>query len=298
MSWRSLLYVPANQPRFLNRAQERGADALILDLEDSVPTGEKAQARACLDAHWTGLAEGPADLLVRINADLVTAAQDLDAVVRPGLKALYVAKTRGRSMIGWIAAALDRLEAERGLPPGEITLVPLLEDPASVEHAFEIATAPRVVALAFGAEDYATECGMDPTPEALLYARQRLVAAARAAGIAPLGLLDSVARLELDDLEGLVERSRAFGFAGASAIHPKTVAALNAGFCPGPKRIAWAREVLAALEAAREGGQGAVRFKGQMIDAPMARRAEHILTQHGKDDQDGGGHIERNSPGD
>lgn len=279
MTWRSLLYVPANVPRFLDKAQARGADALILDLEDSVPPEEKANARACLAAHWDRLAAGPAELIVRTNGDLVEAARDLDAVVRPGLAALYIAKTRGASMIGWLAAALDRLEAERGMAAGSVALVPLLEDPAAVEKAFEIAAAPRVTALAFGSEDYAAACAMEPTPEALLYARQRLVAAARAAGIAPLGLLDSVARLDRDDLADLVRRSRAFGFAGASAVHPGAVAALNAGFLPGPESVAWAEAVLRTLGAARAEGRGAARLDGRMIDAPMARRARAIIEQ-------------------
>ncbi|SDF12897.1 HpcH/HpaI aldolase/citrate lyase family protein [Limimaricola pyoseonensis] len=277
MSWRSLLYVPANVPRFLERAQARGADALILDLEDAVPDAEKSRARDLLVAHWDGLAQGSAQLVVRINADLLEAARDLDAVVRPGLKGLYVAKARGASMIAWLAAALDRLEAERGMPAGGIGLVPLLEDPTAIERAFEIAVAPRVRALAFGSEDYAAACGMEPTPEALLYARQRLVSAARAAGVAPLGLLDSVARLDHDDLADLVRRSRAFGFAGASAIHPDTIAALNAGFLPGADSVAWAEAVLQMLAAAQADGRGTARLGGRMIDAPMARRARDIL---------------------
>lgn len=279
MSWRSLLYVPANQPRFLARAQQRGADGLILDLEDSVPIDQKATARDCLSDHWPALAAGPSDLLVRINGDLITAAADLEAVVRPGLSAIYVAKARGASMIRWIAAALDQLEADRSLTPGAIGLVPLLEDPMAVEKAFEIAAAPRVVALAFGSEDYATDCGMDPSPEALLYARQRLVAAARAAGVAPLGLLDSVARLDQESVDQLVHRSRSFGFAGASAVHPDTIPALNAGFLPGADHIAWAKAVLDTLRAAQAEGRGAARLDGRMIDAPMARRAQAILAQ-------------------
>ncbi|KAA9010347.1 HpcH/HpaI aldolase/citrate lyase family protein [Histidinibacterium aquaticum] len=279
MSWRSLLYVPANVTRFVEKAQSRGADALILDLEDSVPLREKDGARACLVEHWDRLAGGPADLMVRINADLIEASRDLDAVVRPGLRAVYVPKARGASMISWIAETLDRLESERGLSPGTVNLVPLLEGPGAIEKAYEIASGPRVAALALGAEDYATACGMEPSHEALLYARQRLVAAARSAGVAPLGLLDSVARLDHDDLTALVRRSRAFGFVGASAIHPGTIAALNGGFIPGPESIAWAEAVLRTLEASCAEGRGAAVLDGRMIDAPMAQRARAILAQ-------------------
>lgn len=282
MSWRSLLYVPANVPRFLQKAQARGADALILDLEDSVPADQKSAARACLNDHWEALVAGPSDLIVRINGDLLDAARDIEAVVRPGLSAIYVAKTLGVSMLHWLDAALHRLETSRGLPPGSIGIMPLLEDPNAVEKAFEIAAAPRVRALSLGSEDYATACGMEPTPDALSYARQRVVAAARAAGVEPLGLLDSVARLDHDDLEALIRRSRAFGFAGATAIHPSIVEALNNGFHPGPKDVAWATAVLDRLEAARADGRGAARLDGRMIDEPMARRARAILETCGR----------------
>lgn len=286
MSWRSLLYVPANVPRFVEKAQERGADALILDLEDSVPADQKDAARTALRDRWESLRVGASDLIVRINADLLETARDLDAAVRPGLSAVYLPKARGVSMIGWLDAALTRLETARDLPPGGIGIVPLLEDPGALEKAFEIAAAPRVCALSLGAEDYATACGMAPTPEALLYARQRVVAAAHAAGVAPLGLLDTVARLDHGDLEGLARQSRAFGFAGASAVHPAAVPALNTGFAPAPQDVSWATAVLAALETARSEGRGAARLDGSMIDEPIARRARAILARTPPDDRE------------
>lgn len=282
MSWRSLLYVPANNPRFLDRAQERGADALILDLEDSVPADRKEEARAMLAARWEGLARGPSDLLVRIGGDLRAAARDLEAAVRPGLAGLYCAKTESPDRIRWIAEAVAELEAERGLPAGRVLLVPLLESPLAVEAAFEIAAAdPRVAALTLGSEDYAAALGVAPTPENLFPARHRIVAAARSSGRAALGLLDSVAALGTGegDFAALVARSRAAGFSGASAVHPMRIPLLNRGFLPDAAEEAWARAVLAALDAAEAQGRGAARLGGRMIDPPMRRRAEQILAQ-------------------
>jgi len=277
MRWRSLLYVPASSDRFLEKAQTRGADALILDLEDSVPEAAKPDARDRLARHWQALARGPSALIVRLNGPLLDAARDLEAVVRPGLQALYVAKARGPDALAWLAEALTHLEAARGLPPGDVALVPVIEDPAALEAAFAMARAPRVVALTLGSEDFATACGMTPSPEHLAPARARIVQAAAAAGIAPLGLLDSAAALQGD--ADLVRRSRAFGFAGAAVVHPGLVAALNAGFAPSADEIAWAHAVLAALSEAEAHGEGAARLNGRMIDKPVAARARAILAQ-------------------
>jgi len=277
MRWRSLLYVPASSDRFLEKAQTRGADALILDLEDSVPEAAKPDARDRLARHWQALARGPSALIVRINGPLLDAARDLDTVVQPGLLALYVAKARGPETLAWLAEALTGLEAARGLPPGGIALVPVIEDPAALEAAFAIARAPRVVALTLGSEDFATACGMTPSPDHLAPARARIVQAAAAARIAPLGLLDSAAALQGDP--DLVRRSRAFGFAGAAVVHPGLVGALNSGFAPSADEIAWAHAVLAALNGAGARGEGAARLNGRMIDKPVADRARAILAQ-------------------
>lgn len=275
MTWRSLLYVPATSDRFLEKAQTRGADALILDLEDSVPQAEKRAARARLLHHWPRLATGPAEVIVRINAPLLEAAEDLAAVVRPGLRALYISKVRGPEMLAWLDEAVATLEDERGLLPGTIGFVPLIEDPHALEAAFAVAAAPRVIALSLGSEDFATACGMTPTPDHLLPARARIVQAAAAAGIAPLGLLDSAARLAVTP--DLVQRSRAFGFTGAAVVHPDLVEALNHGFAPTRDEIEWATAVQTAMAGASATGAGAARLDGRMIDRPVAARAAAIL---------------------
>lgn len=284
MNWRSLLYVPATSERFLGKAQDRGADALILDLEDSVPEDRKSEARERLAAAWETLRDGPSDLLVRVNGDLCSLATDLESVLRPGLRALYVPKAESASRLEWIADSLDRLEMARGLAPRSVGLVPLIETPTALEAAFEIAQAPRVVALSLGSEDIATACGMTPTPDNLRAARQRIVMAARAAAVSPLGLLETAATLDAEAMGNLAARSRAAGFAGAAIVHPSGIAALNRGFLPGREELDWAREVIAALDRASAQGLGAARVGGRMIDRPMRRRAEGILaaaSRHG-----------------
>lgn len=278
MNWRSLLYVPANVVRFLDKAQTRGADGLILDLEDSVPDDHKAEARDVLSKKWDELRNGPSDLIVRVNADMRRAVHDLEAVVQPGLCAIHLPKISGPEFINHVADVLADLEAERRIENGTVKLIPMIETPTALEAAFSIAAAhTRVIGLTLGSEDLATVCGMMPTPENLLGARQRVVFAARAAGIAPFGLLDSVASLSQDGLLDLAHRSRDFGFVGATAIHPDAVSLLNAGFEQSEANHAWAIAVIAALDSAKKNCKGAARYQGRMIDRPMLLRAEKII---------------------
>ncbi|KPB00804.1 HpcH/HpaI aldolase/citrate lyase family protein [Ahrensia marina] len=279
--WRSLLYVPANVPRFLDKAQNRDADAIILDLEDSVPDSLKDEARRTLSTYWPQLKAGPSDLIVRINADLRRAIRDMEMAVQPGLSALYLPKVTSPEMVRQYAAIVEELEVERQMSVGSVRLIALIETPAALEAAFEIASADeRLAGLSLGSEDFATACGMLPKPENLHYARQRIVFAARAAGIAPLGLLDSVANMDKNGREALITRSREFGFEGATAIHPDLVPFLNDGFMPSRAEKGWARGVVQALEEAEANGTGAALYKGNMVDRPMLLRAKAILERY------------------
>lgn len=279
MNWRSLLYVPADQRRYLEKAQMRGADALILDLEDSVTSERKQDARLLLAEMWDVLAQGPADLVVRINGALREAVRDIETCVRPGLSALYVAKTVSTGMLDWLSEAVAELEASRGMKPGAVRFVPLLETPEALETAFDIARFHRNVGLTLGSEDLATALSMEPTPENLRWARQRIVMAARSAGIAPLGLLASAADLSTENRLELVRRSQAFGFSGAAIVHPGLVATLNDGFSPSPADLDWARRVIAAMDAAGDADRGATRLDGTMLDRPTRERALAMLAR-------------------
>ena len=279
-SWRSLLYVPGNNARFLAKAQERGADALILDLEDSVPDSCKNDARAMVAARIPELRQGPSDLLVRINAGLRHAVADLEVVVQPGLQAVFVPKCNAPEKLVLLAELIGELEVEGDMPGGSVGLVAMIETPRGLEAVMEIAKAhERLCALVLGSEDFATACGMQPLPEALLHARQKLVFAARAASIVPLGLLDSVANYSDTSLAASVQRSKQFGFSGATAVHPGAVATLNAEFCPSADELSWARRVVTAMEEALRSGRGAASLHGRMIDKPVYRRAQAILDQ-------------------
>jgi citrate lyase subunit beta/citryl-CoA lyase len=280
--WRSMLFVPVTVERFVAGAARRGADAIILDLEDSIPPHEKARARSLVaDAAKRVSAQG-ADVLVRVNRPWRLLVRDLEAVIGPEISALMLPKIESASHLRLIAETIDDVEAERGMAKGHTRLIAMLETPGSIFHAEEIACAhPRLVALTVGAEDLALAVGMLPEAESLLFPKQQAIFAARAAGILPLGFLGTVADFaDLDAFRATIRRSQRLGFTGASVIHPGQIAILNEEFRPAPAAVEQAQRMIAAYDKAMEEGLGAVTFEGRMIDIPVVRRAQDLLARH------------------
>ncbi|MFC4168529.1 HpcH/HpaI aldolase/citrate lyase family protein [Teichococcus aestuarii] len=280
--WRSGLFVPVNVERFLARAHERGADAIQLDLEDSIAPADKPEARRKVEAAVARLKrEARADILVRINQPLEDAVRDIEAAVIPGVAAIMVTKVEGPDHLRLLDELVSRLEQQRGLPEGGIRFVALIEAPGPLAQAHAIARAtPRTVGLSLGAEDYATAIGGEPTEEVLLMPKQQILQAAVAAGLMPLGTISTVADYsDLAAYERVVRRSAAFGFVGASAIHPAQVPVLNAGFSPSPEKVAAAERMIVLDREAAAQGRGSFAIDGKMIDIPIIRRAEALLAR-------------------
>jgi len=277
--WRSMLYVPANVARFVDGAHRRGADAIILDLEDSVPAPEKARAREGLQAAAAAAGRGDADIVVRINRPWRHALADLEAAISPRVHALALPKTESAEHVGMIAEVARELEAERGMKIGTTRFVVMIETAGAFFRMAEIASADhRVVAMTLGAEDFALAVGMVPEPEGLFFPKQQLVIAARAAGVMPLGFIGTVADYkDLDAFRTTVRRSRRLGFMGASVIHPSQIAILNEEFGPSAEEVAAARRIVAAYAAATAAGRGAIEVDGKMIDVPVVERARRTL---------------------
>jgi len=277
--WRSLLYVPAHVERFVERAHTRGADAVILDLEDSVPRPYKEEARRRACQAIGQLAQAHVDAIVRINSSLRLAVRDLEAVVQPGLVAVAVPKTLGAVHIRMLSAAVAELEAERGLAIGSVRFIGMIETIDALCQAAEIAMAdPRMVALILGTEDFSAEAGMDPDGEGLLHAKLQLVLAARAARVLPLGLAVSVADYaDTARLAEIARRSRRLGFEGATCVHPSVVPVLNEAFSPSRDEVQDARRLVEAYEQAAAQGTGALSVAGRMVDEPAVRRARRLL---------------------
>jgi citrate lyase subunit beta/citryl-CoA lyase len=280
-TWRSLLYVPASAERFVAKAHERGADAVILDLEDGVAPDAKDAARAGLAASVASVRRNGADVVVRINRPLRMAARDIAAAVAAGADGLVCTKMMGADHVRLLSELTADSEADSGRAVGSVGFIVLVEDAAALAHVQSIAAAdPRVVALGIGGEDLATDLGAEPTPDALDLPKRMGVIAARAAGVLPLGFIGTVAGLkDLDGYRAMLRRSRAIGFACASCVHPSQVAIINEEYGARPEEVARAHRLVAAFEAALVEGKGAVAFEGDMIDKPIVDRARALIAR-------------------
>jgi len=279
--WRSMLFVPAIQRKFVEGAPKRGADAIILDLEDSVPLAEKPRARAVLQEAAEIAGRGGADIVVRINRPLRLAIPDIEAAVSIRVAALALPKIESASHVRLLTEVVSELEAERGLVEGHTRFMVLVETASAFFRLEEIARAhPRVVGMTLGSEDFATSVGMVPEAEGLLFPKQQLVIAARAAGIMPMGFVGSIADFrDLDAFRETIRRSRRLGFVGAPCIHPSQVTILNQEFAPSADEVAHAERVVAAYEQATAKGVGAIQLEGRMIDVPIVERAQAVLAR-------------------
>jgi citrate lyase subunit beta/citryl-CoA lyase len=275
-SWRSLLYVPANVRRFVDKAPQSGADAVILDLEDSVPAAAKADARAQLAEAVPICRTGGGTVLVRINRPLALAVRDIEAAAAAGADGLLVTKAAGPEHISLVAEMLDELDAGAARP---MVLLPVIETAAAVPQMAAIAAAsPRIVGMLTGAEDLAAECGCKADDELILMIKRQMVLAAIAAGIAPLGTLGSVADFrDPDRVRQVAVQARRSGFTGGTCVHPSLVPILNAAYSPSEDEIALAKRQIAAAEAAAAEGRGSLEVDGRMVDEPILRRARQIV---------------------
>ena len=275
---RSLLYVPANAERFVARAHERGADAIILDLEDAVVPAEKPAARAALREAVPAVGRNGAVVFVRANSG-DTLHEDALAACRAGAAGLLVPKTRSADALVALEERLAPLERELGRAP--MRFIPLLEDPGAVLDARLLAGAtPRVMALATGGEDLATEMDAEPTAEMLRLPKLLVHLAAKAAGVLSFGMLRSIA--DYKDAAGIAasaREARSLGFDGASCVHPAVVPILNAAFAPDPAALDRARRMVAAFDAAAAAGLGAFAFEGDMVDLPIVERARRLIAR-------------------
>jgi citrate lyase subunit beta/citryl-CoA lyase len=269
---RSALFVPLADERFIAKAHERGADALLLDLEDSVPPAQKLAARARLPEAARQLAAQGATVMVRVNSAPEWAADDLKAAAQSAVSAVFLPK---------VESAQQVLDADRLLGGHAAKLAAMLESPASVLEAAAIARAgTRLAALVFGGEDYCGVLGIASHQAALDWPAQMVAVAARARGLAAFGLPGPVAEIaDMDAYARLLERAKAMGFTGTLCIHPKQVAASNRAYSPTAEEIALSREIIAAFEAAVREGRGAFSLHGRMIDLPIVDQARATLAR-------------------
>ena len=279
--WRSMLYVPATSEKFIEKAHERGADAIKIDLEDAVAPQEKPRARTLVRDAARSVAKGGADVLVRINRPIRMAVADLEASVWPEVQGLVLPKVESAEHISFLSEVITELEVERGMVPGHTRLMALIETPRGYSNARDIAlSSTRLAAIALGQEDFSAEMGMvEPEGMSLLSYYQTVQVAAREAGILPIGYPGSIAEFtDLDLFRSNALIARKLGFDGGACIHPKQVPILNESFTPTDSEIERSESMVAAYDAAMAAGDGAVAFEGKMIDVPVVARAKRILS--------------------
>lgn len=274
---RSRLYLPGSEPRHFVNARLHAPDAVILDLEDAVAPSEKDAARLLVRNALRAVDFRPCERMVRINpGDL--GLEDVDAVVPQNVHALLVPKAESAEQVRAVDARADA--ARRAVELREpCFLVPIIETALGCFHALAIASAsPNVVALTIGLEDYTADLGVERTAEGResLWARQTVVNAARAAGVAPSdSVFSDVA--DLDGLRAAVLEARALGFEGKGCIHPRQVPIVHAAFAPTADEIVRAQRVVLAFEDATRRGVGVVTVGSKMVDPPVVKRALRTL---------------------
>lgn len=280
---RSTLILPVNNRRFVEKAYLRGADALMLDLEDSIPWREKESARKQVQPSLPLAARGGGAVFVRVNKDPTWMKEDLDASIYPGLAGIVFPKTESAEEVRVLEEAVEGLEKKRGIAVGGIVLDLMIESPKGTLALIEIAGAgSRIRSVTLGPEDYCRELGVEPSADGseLQYPLAQIVTVCKAKGLKPMGLLGSIGEFrDLAKFERSAGRAAQLGCEGASCIHPDQVKILNRIFSPDPAQVERARLVVEAFEEGLERGTASVSVRGQMVDIPVYNRAKALLEQ-------------------
>lgn len=269
----SRLYLPGNIPSMMINAGLHSADGIILDLEDSVAPERKDEARILVRNALRQVNFFGAERMVRINQG-ERGLKDLDQVIPQNVNLVLIPKCEDPDSIISIENRIEEVRRLHGLV-NPVWLMPILESALGIEKAFEIASSSsKIVGMAIGLEDLTADIGVQRTKEGgeSLYARSRLVMAARAAGIQPI---DSVFS-DVDDMEGLLKnalQSKSLGFEGMGCIHPRQIAVIHRGFAPGNDEIEKSAKIVKAYEEARIKGLGVVTLGSKMIDLPVVKHA-------------------------
>jgi citrate lyase subunit beta/citryl-CoA lyase len=276
---RSRLYLPGAEPKYFINASLYGPDAIILDLEDSVHHAEKDAARILVRNTLRNVDFGGCERMVRIN-QLPMGLEDLAEIIPECPDLILIPKAEAAEQVGEVDRMISELKSRQKIDR-PIRLMPILESALGIENAPAIATASKnVVALTIGLEDYTADLGVGKTAEGResLYARSRLVNAAKAAGIQAI---DSVFG-DVGDMDGLRrwgENSRAMGFEGMGCIHPSQIEVIHTAFAPSQAEIDKALKIVAAFEDAQQRGLGVVSLGSKIIDPPVVQRAMKLVAR-------------------
>lgn len=279
-NWRSMLFVPAAAPQRWAKAHTRGADAIIVDLEDSTQPEAKVAARVQAIEAVKHLAANGVAVTVRVNNDPDLLADDVEAVVMSGLRAIVLPKVEDAAEIDSLSAMLDAAEYEAGLERHAIGVVAVIESPRALERIAAIADGPRLIGISLGSEDFALSLGRPPGPLSLDLAAQIVAYTAAPRGIMGIGMATGIANFtDLDAFGAEARRAHGMGLTGAMCIHPNQVGVLNECFGYGEAEVSDAQAILVAWEGRVD---GVVSHNGRMIDQPVVERARRLLAAAGR----------------
>jgi len=284
---RSRLIMPANERKYVEKAHLRNADAVVLDLEDSVPVSEKVPTRSVLKEAIPLVGRGGSDVLVRVNHTAELLRGDVEASVWPGLDGIFFPKVETGAQVRALDELLSGLEQKRGISPGHVKISVIAETLKGYLNVEEITGASdRIDSLSLGTEDFATNTGMelsDATYQAWLIPRMQIVFVARAYGKLPLNLVGSMTGFNDNvGFEKMAVLSYKHGFLGSSCIHPGNVEILNRCFSPTQEAIEYSRKLIDAFERSLAAGRASAALEGEMIDYPHYEKAKQILARRAK----------------
>ncbi|WP_226036077.1 HpcH/HpaI aldolase/citrate lyase family protein [Aquibacillus saliphilus] len=284
---RSRLIIPANKNRFFEKAYLRNADAIVLDLEDSIPTLEKKSTRTNIKDIIPIVSRGGSDVLVRVNNTDELLQQDIEASVCGELMGIYLPKVETIEQVENVESLLNKLEKEREIPLGQIKLGITIETTKGYLNMKEIAqSSERIDSITLGTEDFSVDSGIEistETENGFLIPRMQVVLVARAYNKLPLGLMGSISNYnDLNDIKRNATLAYKHGFLGASCVHPKNVAILNQSFSPTEEEVVFAERVVEKIEMSLEQGSATNTLDNKMIDYAHYEKAKKVLDRHNK----------------
>ena len=277
---RSLMFVPAHNKRFLDSALRRDADVLLLDIEDSVPMCSKQEARDNIIEFLHRAELGARPVFIRINdRESGELLKDVCQLALPGVSGFMYPKSTKQEDVYFLGKLLEAVEYERHIDVGTFKIIPLIETPGAVMNIDVICRAcSRVVAVAFGCEDYVTSLHgrHDAEGQSILFARNMIVNAARASGVLPIDTVHIKVH-DLEDLKQNLELARNLGFEGMLVLSPKELPMVNSYFSPTDEEVKWAEEMIRLSDEALREGKGVAVKDEKFIGPPMVKMARHIL---------------------
>lgn len=281
---RSLMFVPAHNQHLLESSLRREADVLLLDIEDSVPQCDKQTARDNIKEFAKYISETKEKIVfARVNdRESGELLRDLYQLTIPGITGFVYPKSTKGEDVYFVGKLLETIEYEKGLPIGTFKVIPLIETTGAVMNIMDICNAcpNRVVAVAFGCEDYVSDMHgqHDPEGQSIFWARNMIVNGARACGVAPIDTVHIDVH-NLEDLERNLMLSKKLGFEGMLVLNPKELPLVHHYFSPSDEEVAWAREMVALCDEAKAEGKGVALMNGKFVGPPMLKMAQNILAK-------------------